>query len=97
MLLYTTFKIIITVKIVNRGEKEMDIAIILLLIGYIAVTIITIILEIKNDKMIKENLKMEIKLINKQEKISWILIEADLNKENPAVTVKKIKEVITSD
>ena len=75
----------------------MDIAIILLLIGYIAVTIITIILEIKNDKMIKENLKMEIKLINKQEKISWILIEADLNKENPAVTVKKIKEVITSD
>ena len=63
MLLYTTFKIIITVKIVNRGEKEIDIAIILLLIGYIAVTIITIILEIKNDKMIKENLKMEIKNI----------------------------------
>ena len=75
----------------------MNIAIILLLIGYIAITIITIILETKNDKMIKEHLKMEIELINKQEKINWILLESDLTKENPAITKKKIKEVITSD
>ena len=47
--------------------------------------------------MIKENLKMEIELINKQEKINWIILESDLTKENPAITKKKIKEVITSD
>lgn len=75
----------------------MNIATTILAITYVVITTITIIFQIKNNKIVEEHFRKEIKLIDKQEKISWILIEADLNKENPAVTVKKIKEVITSD
>lgn len=75
----------------------MDIATTILAITYVVIITITIIFQIKNNKIVEEHFRKEIELIDKQEKISWILIEADLNKENPAVTVKKIKEVITSD
>lgn len=75
----------------------MDIATTILAITYVVIIAIAIFFEAKNNKIIEEHFRKEIKLIDKQEKISWILIEADLNKENPAVTVKKIKEVITSD
>lgn len=75
----------------------MNIATTILAITYVVITTITIIFQIKNNKIVEEHFRKEIELIDKQEKISWILIEADLNKENPAVTVKKIKEVITSD
>lgn len=75
----------------------MDIATIILAITYVVIITITIFFETKNNKIVEEHFRKEIELIDKQEKMSWILIEADLNKENSAVTVKKIKEVITSD
>lgn len=73
----------------------MDIATIILVITYIVI-IATIVLGIKADKKTNELFKKEIKIIETQEKINWILLESDLTKENPAVTKKKIKEAITS-
>lgn len=74
----------------------MDIATIILVITYISIIIATIILSIKAEKKANELFKKEIKIIETQEKINWILLESDLTKENPAVTKKKIKEAITS-
>lgn len=74
----------------------MDIATIILVITYISIIIATIILSIKAEKKANELFKKEIKIIETQEKINWILLESDLTKENPAVTKKKIKEVINS-
>lgn len=73
----------------------MDIVTIILVITYIVI-IATIVLGIKADKKTNELFKKEIKIIETQEKINWILLESDLTKENPAVTKKKIKEVINS-
>ena len=74
----------------------MNIATIILVITYISIIIATIILSIKAEKKANELFKKEIKIIETQEKINWILLESDLTKENPAITKKKIKEVINS-
>ena len=53
----------------------MDIATIILAITYVVIITITIFFETKNNKIVEEHFRKEIELIDKQEKISWILIE----------------------
>ena len=74
----------------------MEILLIILMITCAIEIIITIILDSKKSKLLNEFLNKQIELIGIQERINWILLKADLTKESPAITNKKIKEVITS-